>query len=86
MLCVPAIIVCLGLIRLSRQPRTIGVVSLLGVAFGALFSPGWILTERDGWQTFVVDYLFSAIPPAFGALLLGGALLADELVARRKVR
>jgi hypothetical protein len=75
----PTIIVWLLLIRFSDHPVLLSVNCLVGVFVGFLFAPS-IMWPSSWWDMFV----FEAIPPALGALLLGGAALADEFVQRRR--
>jgi hypothetical protein len=77
LLFVPTVIVWAVLLRLSSERVLLGCCVLIGALFGyMLFSPMWMSVP---WTSLgAIDYLVCALPPAVGALVLGGAVVADE--------
>ena len=80
----PTIVVWIVLIRLSRQPVAVWIASLFGAWTGLLLVPGVGWTARDGWHSFLWYFLAVAIPPAVGALLIGGISLLGDVLTRRQ--
>ena len=82
----PTIVVWIMLVKLSRQPVTVWIASLFGAWAGLLLVPGVVWTSRDGWYGFLWYFIAVAIPPAIGALLIGGISLLGDILTRSQPR
>ena len=87
---IPTVIVCQILVSFSRERMTTLIIALIGATIGLVFSPPISVfgahftgSPRTVWQCIAPMILPMAILPPFGALVLGGAVLMDELRKRR---
>jgi hypothetical protein len=78
----PSIVVWFVLVQFSRQRVLLAAVAGLSALAGLFFAPAdmGVGPKLSVWQ----EFLTSAVPAAIGALLLGGAVLADEFFPARK--
>jgi len=88
---IPFAIVCLTLVSFARNRKTVLAISTVGgLVLWLLVTPPVIHMGHPAlqanWDFIVRDYLSVTIYAPLGALLFGGAALADDILNRRESR